>query len=108
MIYQALAPSLNVLDEIKADKSIHRLLFCGVGCAVQAFRAIQDDLNLEKVYVLGTNCVDNSPTPNAAKNFIDNGLNVDSSSVRGYEFMQVLCIICSYFFILIFINMDII
>jgi len=31
----ALAPSLRVLDEIKADPSIRRLLFCGVGCAVQ-------------------------------------------------------------------------
>lgn len=31
----ALAPSLRVLDEIKNDPSITRLLFCGVGCAVQ-------------------------------------------------------------------------
>jgi coenzyme F420-reducing hydrogenase beta subunit len=31
----ALAPSLRVLDEIKADDSIRKLLFCGVGCAVQ-------------------------------------------------------------------------
>ena len=31
----ALAPSLRVLDEIKNDKSIRKLLFCGVGCAVQ-------------------------------------------------------------------------
>ena len=31
----ALAPSLKVLDEIRTDKSIRKLLFCGVGCAVQ-------------------------------------------------------------------------
>jgi 7-hydroxymethyl chlorophyll a reductase len=31
----ALAPSLRVLDEIKNDQSIRKLLFCGVGCAVQ-------------------------------------------------------------------------
>lgn len=31
----ALAPSLRVLDEIKRDTSIQKLLFCGVGCAVQ-------------------------------------------------------------------------
>ena len=31
----ALAPSLRVLDEIKNDKTIKKLLFCGVGCAVQ-------------------------------------------------------------------------
>jgi len=31
----ALAPSLRVLDEIRKDSSIKKLLFCGVGCAVQ-------------------------------------------------------------------------
>ena len=31
----SLAPSLQVLDEIQNDDSIQRLLFCGVGCAVQ-------------------------------------------------------------------------
>lgn len=31
----ALAPSLRVLDEIRNDPTIKRLLFCGVGCAVQ-------------------------------------------------------------------------
>lgn len=31
----ALAPSLRVLDEIKSDSTIRKLLFCGVGCAVQ-------------------------------------------------------------------------
>ena len=31
----ALAPSLAVLDEIQSDPSVRRLLFCGVGCAVQ-------------------------------------------------------------------------
>lgn len=31
----ALAPSLRVLDKIKADATIRKVLFCGVGCAVQ-------------------------------------------------------------------------
>lgn len=31
----ALAPSLNVLDEIQRDTTIRKLLVCGVGCAVQ-------------------------------------------------------------------------
>ena len=31
----SLAPSLRVLDEIKQDESIKKLLFCGMGCAVQ-------------------------------------------------------------------------
>ena len=84
----ALAPSLRVLDEIKADPSVRRLLFCGVGCAVQAFRSIEDELGLEETYVLGTNCADNSPTPHAARNFLSKGVGVDEGTVRGYEFMQ--------------------
>eukprot|EP00984_Skeletonema_dohrnii_P037916 scaffold40526_cov178-Skeletonema_dohrnii-CCMP3373.AAC.1 len=43
----ALAPSLAVLDELK-DSNIKKLLFCGVGCAVQAFRAIQHELQLDE------------------------------------------------------------
>ena len=31
----ALAPSLKVLDDVKSDPTIKKLLFCGVGCAVQ-------------------------------------------------------------------------
>ena len=84
----ALAPSLRVLDEIKGDESIRRLLFCGVGCAVQAFRSIEDELGLEEAYVLGTNCADNSPTPKAARNFLSQGVGVDEGIVKGYEFMQ--------------------
>ena len=38
---------------------IQRLLFIGVGCQVQALRSVEDDLGLEELYVLGTNCVDN-------------------------------------------------
>jgi coenzyme F420-reducing hydrogenase beta subunit len=89
----SLAPSLRVLDEIKNDPSVRKLLFCGVGCSVQAFRAIQKDLNLDQVYVLGTNCVDNSPTPRAAEQFIRDGMQLDamevpSHEIQGYEFMQ--------------------
>jgi len=83
----ALAPSLKVLDKVIDDPSIRRLLFCGVGCAVQAFRSIQHLLKLEQVYVLGTNCADNSPNPTAAQNFIQRGIGIDPSQVRGYEFM---------------------
>ena len=36
----SLCPSLEVLDEVCADASIRRLLFCGVGCAVQALRSL--------------------------------------------------------------------
>ncbi|KAL3942193.1 MAG: hypothetical protein SGBAC_003572 [Bacillariaceae sp.] len=60
----------------------------GVKLSAEAFRAIQDDLNLKEAYVLGTNCADNSPTPEAANDFIEKGLNIKSESVLGYEFMQ--------------------
>ena len=85
----ALAPSLRVLDEIK-DSDIKKLLFCGVGCAVQAFRAIQHELQLEQVYVLGTNCADNSPTPEDAREFLRRSVPeiTESKKVLGYEFMQ--------------------
>ena len=36
----ALSPSLQVLDEIREDPSIKKLLFCGVGCAVQGWLSI--------------------------------------------------------------------
>jgi coenzyme F420-reducing hydrogenase beta subunit len=87
----ALAPSLRVLDDIQKDPSVRRILFCGVGCAVQAFRAVQSDLRyVEQVYVLGTNCADNSPTPKAARTFLREGVQIDTNkeSIKGYEFMQ--------------------
>lgn len=83
----SLAPSLNILDEVKNDPSIRRLLFCGVGCSVQALRSIENELGIE-IFILGTNCVDNSPSPGAAAEFIEKGAKVFSDSVRGYEFMQ--------------------
>ncbi|KAL7508188.1 hypothetical protein ACHAXN_005276 [Cyclotella atomus] len=86
----ALAPSLNVLDELRDSPDIKKLLFCGVGCAVQAFRAIENELKLEEVYILGTNCADNSPTPEAARNFLQRSVPdlVDGKKIQGYEFMQ--------------------
>ena len=36
----SLCPSLAILDEVRDDASIKRLLFCGVGCSVQALRGI--------------------------------------------------------------------
>ena len=86
----SLSPNLNVLDELQDDPSIKNLLFCGVGCAVQAFRAVRSKLqHVETAYVLGTNCADNAPTPEAATAFIRNGMKISSSkTVKGYEFMQ--------------------
>ena len=45
---------------------------------------------MEAVYVLGTNCADNSPTPEAAQKFLQNGVQIrdNQGKVQGYEFMQ--------------------
>jgi coenzyme F420-reducing hydrogenase beta subunit len=88
----SLAPSLAVLDDVKADPTIKRLLFCGVGCSVQALRAVQADLGLDELYVLGTHCVDNSPSIDATKTFL-NAAGVDTQAAEAagdglaYEFM---------------------
>ena len=75
-----LAPSLAILDDLDT-KSIRKLLFCGVGCSVQALRALK--LDLDELYVLGTNCVDNSPTREAANRFME----ALGGNVTAYEFM---------------------
>ncbi len=36
-----------------------------MGCQVQALRAIEPRLGLEKLYVIGTNCADNGPRDQA-------------------------------------------
>eukprot|EP00850_Spirogloea_muscicola_P006929 SM000034S12683 [mRNA] locus=s34:152784:158306:- [translate_table: standard] len=53
-----LSPNLNTLALVEAA-GVKRLLVCGVGCQVQALRSVEKYLGLEKLYVLGTNCVDN-------------------------------------------------
>jgi coenzyme F420-reducing hydrogenase beta subunit len=37
----SLCPSLAVLDEVRDDPKIRRLLFCGVGCSVHALRSLK-------------------------------------------------------------------
>lgn len=58
-----------------------------VGSQVQALRAVEKHLNLDKLYVLGTNCVDNGP-----REGLETFLKASSTrpdSVLHYEFMQV-------------------
>ncbi|KAB2062088.1 hypothetical protein ES319_A10G129100v1 [Gossypium barbadense] len=80
-----LSPNLNTLALVEAA-GVKRLLFCGVGCQVQALRSVEHYLNLEKLYVLGTNCVDNG-----TREGLDKFLKAASSepeTVLHYEFMQ--------------------
>ncbi|KAL6901029.1 hypothetical protein ACP4OV_005705 [Aristida adscensionis] len=80
-----LSPNLDTLALVEAA-GVKRLLFCGVGCQVQALRSVEKYLGLEKLYVLGTNCVDNG-----TREGLDKFLKAASSepeTVLHYEFMQ--------------------
>lgn len=84
-----LSPNLKPLEELlsPAAADIKRLLFIGVGCQVQALRAIEADLGLEKLYVLGTNCVDNPRNAEALQRFLRSASETPETAV-GFEFMQ--------------------
>ncbi|XP_026662313.1 7-hydroxymethyl chlorophyll a reductase, chloroplastic isoform X2 [Phoenix dactylifera] len=80
-----LSPNLDTLALVEAA-GVKRLLFCGVGCQVQALRSVEKHLGLDKLYVLGTNCVDNG-----TREGLEKFLKAASSSpetVLHYEFMQ--------------------
>ncbi|KMZ65877.1 7-hydroxymethyl chlorophyll a reductase, chloroplastic [Zostera marina] len=80
-----LSPNLETLALVEAA-GVKRLLFCGVGCQVQALRSIEKYLGLEKLYVLGTNCVDNG-TREGLDKFLKAASN-EPETVLHYEFMQ--------------------
>ncbi|MEO1133768.1 MAG: coenzyme F420 hydrogenase/dehydrogenase beta subunit N-terminal domain-containing protein, partial [Cyanobacteria bacterium J06639_1] len=80
-----LSPNLSILDQIE-QSGMKRLLAIGVGCQIQALRAVQDELGLEKLYVLGTPCVDNV-TREGLQKFLDTTSRSPNTVVH-YEFMQ--------------------
>ncbi|KAJ1694343.1 hypothetical protein LUZ63_011041 [Rhynchospora breviuscula] len=80
-----LSPNLDTLALVEAA-GVKRLLFCGVGCQVQALRSVEKYLGLEKLYVLGTNCVDNG-TREGLDKFLK-AASSDPDTVLHYEFMQ--------------------
>ncbi|NJK36095.1 MAG: hypothetical protein HC919_14800 [Oscillatoriales cyanobacterium SM2_2_1] len=80
-----LSPNLSVLEEVAAS-GMKRLLVIGVGCQIQALRAVEDKLGLEKLYVLGTPCVDNVTRAGLQK-FLETTSRSPQTVVH-YEFMQ--------------------
>ena len=80
-----LSPNLSVLEQVEKS-DFKRLLVIGVGCQIQALRAVQKDLALEKLYVLGTPCVDNVTRAGLQK-FLDT-TSKSPDTVVHYEFMQ--------------------
>ncbi|MEL6454713.1 MAG: Coenzyme F420 hydrogenase/dehydrogenase, beta subunit C-terminal domain [Cyanobacteria bacterium J06623_5] len=80
-----LSPNLSVLDQIE-QSGMKRVLVIGVGCQIQALRAVQDQIGLEKLYVLGMPCVDNVTRAGLQK-FLDT-TSRSPETVVAYEFMQ--------------------
>ncbi|PPT07213.1 Coenzyme F420-reducing hydrogenase related protein [Geitlerinema sp. FC II] len=80
-----LSPNLSILEQIE-QSGMKRLLAIGVGCQIQALRAVEDKLGLEKLYVLGTPCVDNV-TREGLQKFLET-TSKSPDTVVHYEFMQ--------------------
>lgn len=80
-----LSPNLSVLEQIE-QSGMKRLLVIGVGCQIQALRAVEKQLGLEKLYVLGTPCVDNVSRA-GLQTFLDT-TSRSPDTVVYYEFMQ--------------------
>ncbi|WP_254564752.1 Coenzyme F420 hydrogenase/dehydrogenase, beta subunit C-terminal domain [Oscillatoria sp. HE19RPO] len=80
-----LSPNLSVLEQVE-QSGMKRLLVIGVGCQIQALRSVQKELGLEKLYVLGTPCVDNVSREGLQK-FLET-TSKSPETVVHYEFMQ--------------------
>ncbi|BAQ64212.1 Coenzyme F420 hydrogenase/dehydrogenase, beta subunit C-terminal domain [Geminocystis sp. NIES-3709] len=80
-----LSPNLSILEQVERS-GMKRLLVIGVGCQIQALRAVEKKLGLEKLYVLGTPCVDNVTRAGLQK-FLDT-TSKSPDTVVAYEFMQ--------------------
>jgi coenzyme F420 hydrogenase subunit beta len=80
-----ISPNLEILDEVRAS-GLKRIAFIGVGCQVHALRALQNELGLEKLYVIGIPCTDNTTYP-ALQRFL-RGVSRSPETVVHYEFMQ--------------------
>jgi len=55
------SPLLELLDEVEA-RGYARIAVVGIPCQVHALRAIEQQLGLEALYVIGTPCSDNTST----------------------------------------------
>ena len=80
-----LSNNLSVLEQLPGS-GIKRLLAIGVGCQVQALRAVQNTLPLEALYVLGLPCVDNV-SREGLQTFLESA-SASPDTVVHYEFMQ--------------------
>jgi len=80
-----LSPNLEVLEQLPGS-GIRRLMAIGVGCQIQALRAVEATLPLEQLYVLGLPCVDNV-SREGLQTFLESASRSPATVVH-YEFMQ--------------------
>ena len=80
-----LSPNLEVLEQLPGS-GIRRLMAIGVGCQIQALRAVEATLPLEQLYVLGLPCVDNV-SRDGLQTFLESASR-SPETVMHYEFMQ--------------------
>ncbi|MFZ9317479.1 MAG: Coenzyme F420 hydrogenase/dehydrogenase, beta subunit C-terminal domain [Vulcanococcus sp.] len=80
-----LSPNLEVLEQLPGS-GIKRLLAIGVGCQIQALRAVQPTLPLDELYVLGLPGTDNV-SRQGLQTFLETTVSSPETVVH-YEFMQ--------------------
>ena len=80
-----LSPNLEVLEQLPGS-GIRRLMAIGVGCQIQALRAVEATMPLEQLYVLGLPCVDNV-SRDGLQTFLESASRSPATVVH-YEFMQ--------------------
>lgn len=81
----ALSPNLALLDQVRSE-GIRRLAFVGTGCQVQMLRALEPELRLERLDVIGIPCSDNVTYPDLV--YFLGQVSRSAGTIVHYEFMQ--------------------
>ncbi|MBK1716646.1 Coenzyme F420 hydrogenase/dehydrogenase, beta subunit C-terminal domain [Thiocystis violacea] len=80
-----LSPNLSLIDAVR-EQGIKRLAFIGTSCQVHMLRAIEAELGLEKLYVIGIPCSDNVTYPDLE--YFLSQISRSPATVAHHEFMQ--------------------
>ncbi len=80
-----LAPNLRLLDQVRSS-GVKHLAFIGTGCQTHMLRAVEQELGLEQLYVIGIPCSDNVTYPDLL-HFLQL-VSRSPETIVHYEFMQ--------------------
>lgn len=80
-----LSPNLRLLDTVR-EQGIKRLAFIGTSCQVHMLRAIEPELGLDKLYIIGIPCSDNVTYPDLE--YFLTQVSRSPQTIVHYEFMQ--------------------